>query len=143
MKIEYIDIQNYRKLKTCRIRLTDEETLLVGANNSGKTSAMDALIFFLDQRGRTAASIASGKSPSSRKLGAADFTLSNWHQLNQFGQAWANAEEVGEKISDWQPLCPTLDVWLKVEKNEVHRVRHLIPTLKWDGGLLGKVRTSP
>lgn len=137
MKIEYIDIQNYRKLKTCRIRLTEEETLLVGANNSGKTSAMDALIFFLDQRGRTAASIASGKSPSSRKLGAADFTLSNWHQLNQFGQAWANAEEVGEKISDWQPLCPTLDVWLKVEKNEVHRVRHLIPTLKWDGGLLG------
>ncbi|KPU05756.1 hypothetical protein AN697_05010 [Enterobacter cloacae subsp. cloacae] len=105
MKIEYIDIQNYRKLKTCRIRLTDEETLLVGANNSGKTSAMDALIFFLDQRGRTAASIASGRSPSSRKLGAADFTLSNWHQLNQFGQAWANAEDVGEKISDWL-TCP-------------------------------------
>jgi recombinational DNA repair ATPase RecF len=43
---EYIDIQNYRKLKTCRIRLTEEETLLVGANNSGKTSAMDALISF-------------------------------------------------------------------------------------------------
>ncbi|MFS7192153.1 AAA family ATPase [Serratia proteamaculans] len=137
MKIQYIDIQNYRKLKICRIRLTEEETLLVGANNSGKTSAMDALIFFLDQRGRTAADISSGKSPSSRKLGAADFTLSNWHKLNQFGQAWANAEEDGEKISDWQPLCPTLDVWLKVEKSEIHLVRHLIPTLKWDGGLLG------
>ncbi|SUB29309.1 AAA family ATPase [Yersinia wautersii] len=137
MKIEYIGIQNYRKLKTCRIRLTEEETLLVGANNSGKTSAMDALIFFLDQRGRTAASMVSGKSPSSRKLGAADFTLSNWHQLNQFGLAWANAEQAGEKISDWQPLCPTMDIWLKVEKSEIHRVRHLIPTLKWDGGLLG------
>lgn len=46
MKIVYIDIQNYRKLKSCRISLTEEETLLVGANNSGKTSAMDALIFF-------------------------------------------------------------------------------------------------
>ncbi|KYQ97645.1 hypothetical protein AWY96_03665 [Serratia plymuthica] len=137
MKIEYIDIQNYRKLKSCRIRLTEEETLLVGANNSGKTSAMDALIFFLDQRGRTAVGIASGKSPSPRELGAADFTLSNWHQINQFGQAWANAEVGGEIISDWQPLCPTLDVWLKVEKSEIHRVRHLIPTLKWDGGLLG------
>ncbi|HDL8054555.1 AAA family ATPase [Yersinia enterocolitica] len=133
MKIEYIDIQNYRKLKTCRIRLTEKETLLVGANNSGKTSAMDALIFFLDQRG----SMTSGKSPSSRKLGAADFTLSNWHQLNQFGVAWANAEQAGETISDWQHLCPTLDIWLKVEKSEIHRVRHLIPTLKWDGGLLG------
>ena len=137
MKIEYIDIQNYRKLKNCRIRLTEEETLLVGANNSGKTSAMDALIFFLDQRGRTASSMVSGKSQSSRKLGAADFTLSNWHQLNKFGLAWANAEQVGETISDWQPLCPTLDIWLKVEKSEIHRVRHLIPTLKWDGGLLG------
>ncbi|EOW7075817.1 AAA family ATPase [Yersinia enterocolitica] len=137
MKIEYIDIQNYRKLKTCRIHLAEKETLLVGANNSGKTSAMDALIFFLDQRGKTPASITSGKSLSSRKLGAADFTLSNWHQLNQFGKAWANAEEAGETISDWQPLCPTLDIWLKVEKSEIHRVRHLIPTLKWDGGLLG------
>jgi len=137
MKIEYIDIQNYRKLKTCRIRLAEKETLLVGANNSGKTSAMDALIFFLDQRGRTAASIASGKPSSSRKLGVADFTLSNWHQLNQFGQSWANAEANGQQISDWQPLCPTLDVWLKVDKSEIHRVRHLIPTLKWDGGLLG------
>ena len=136
MKIEYIDIQNYRKLKTCRIRLAEKETLLVGANNSGKTSAMDALIFFLDPRGRTAASVASGKS-SSRKLGAADFTLSNWHQLNQFGLAWANAEKFGETISDWQPLCPTLDIWLKVEKSEIHWVRRLIPTLKWDGGLLG------
>ena len=137
MKIEYIDIQNYRKLKACRICLTDKETLLVGANNSGKTSAMDALIFFLDQRGRTAASIVSGKPTSSRKLGAADFTLSNWHQLNQFGQAWATAADEGSKLSDWQPLCPTLDVWLKVEKSEIHRVRHIIPTLKWDGGLLG------
>ncbi|WP_407220380.1 AAA family ATPase [Enterobacter sp. CPE_E1214] len=137
MKIEYIDIQNYRKLKTCRIHLADKETLLVGANNSGKTSAMDALIFFLDQRGKTTASAASGKPTTSRKLGAADFTLSNWHMLNLFGLAWVNAQEAGEKIIDWQPLCPTLDVWLKVEKSEIHRVRHLIPTLKWDGGLLG------
>ncbi|HGV9229961.1 TPA: AAA family ATPase [Providencia rettgeri] len=137
MKIEYIDIQNYRKLKTCRISLTNKETLLVGANNSGKTSAMDALIFFLDQRGRTAGSMESGQVPSSRKIGAADFTLSNWHQLNKFGLAWANAEEIGEKISDWQPLCPTLDIWLHVEKSEIHQVRHLIPTLKWNGELLG------
>jgi len=137
MKIEFIDIQNYRKLKTCRVRLTDKETLLVGANNSGKTSAMDALIFFLGQRGRTATSMVADKVPSSRKLGVADFTLSNWHQLNKFGLAWANAEKTGELISDWQPLCPTLDIWLKVEKSEIHQVRHLIPTLKWNGELLG------
>ncbi|MCP9340122.1 AAA family ATPase [Stutzerimonas xanthomarina] len=137
MKIVYIDIQNYRKLKSCRISLTEAETLLVGANNSGKTSAMDALIFFLDQKGRSAASIASGEMPVSRKLSATDFTLSNWHQLNEFGRAWAAAEASGDQLGDWQPLCPTVDIWLQVEKNEIHRVSHLIPTLKWDGGLLG------
>ena len=50
MKIEFIDIQNYRKLKATRIYLGENETLFVGANNSGKTSAIDALITFLDQR---------------------------------------------------------------------------------------------
>lgn len=137
MKIVYIDIQNYRKLKSCRISLTEQETLLVGANNSGKTSAMDALIFFLDQKGRSASSIASGDAPASRKLSATDFTLSNWHQLNEFGRAWAAAEVSGDQLGDWQPLCPSVDIWLQVEKNEIHRVSHLIPTLKWDGGLLG------
>lgn len=138
MKIVYIDIQNYRKLKSCRISLTEEETLLVGANNSGKTSAMDALIFFLDQKGRSAASIASGDAPASRKLSATDFTLSNWHELNEFGKAWTSAEiGAGGQLHDWQPLCPTVDIWLQVEKDEIHRVSHLIPTLKWDGGLLG------
>jgi predicted ATP-dependent endonuclease of OLD family len=36
MKLQFIDIQNYRKLKSSRIHLGDDETLFVGANNSGK-----------------------------------------------------------------------------------------------------------
>ncbi|MDH3348051.1 MAG: ATP-binding protein [Desulfobulbaceae bacterium] len=47
MKIAFIDIQNFRKLKSCRVELSENKTLFVGANNSGKTSAMDALIIFL------------------------------------------------------------------------------------------------
>lgn len=39
MKIAFVDIQNFRKLKQCRIDLSEETTLFVGANNSGKTSA--------------------------------------------------------------------------------------------------------
>jgi predicted ATP-dependent endonuclease of OLD family len=47
MKIKFIAIQNFRKLKCSQINFSDKETLFVGTNNSGKTSAMDALINFL------------------------------------------------------------------------------------------------
>lgn len=43
MKILTINIQNFRKLLQCRIDFSEKTTIFVGANNSGKTSAMDAL----------------------------------------------------------------------------------------------------
>lgn len=137
MKIAYIDIQNYRKLKNSRLKLTTKETLLVGANNSGKTSAMDALILFLDQKSKNVSPFG-GEITQKRKLTATDFTLSNWNDLNEFGRSWLfETPANGNKLTDWQPYCPSLDVWLEVGRDEVHRVSHLIPTLKWEGGLLG------
>jgi recombinational DNA repair ATPase RecF len=53
MIISHVVIQNYRKLKCCRISFSEQETIFVGANNSGKTSAMDALIYFLDRNGES------------------------------------------------------------------------------------------
>ena len=50
MHIKRFDIQNFRKLKCCKIELSDKTTVFVGANNSGKTSAMDALAKFLSAR---------------------------------------------------------------------------------------------
>ncbi len=61
MVIDFIEIKNFRKLKSCRIDLSPKSTILVGANNSGKTSAMFALIKFLKKR----------------QLVIEDFTLSN------------------------------------------------------------------
>jgi predicted ATP-dependent endonuclease of OLD family len=52
LKISFIDIQNFRKLKCCHIGLGEKETVFVGANNSGKTSASDALIKFLEKNDR-------------------------------------------------------------------------------------------
>ncbi|WP_245940733.1 AAA family ATPase [Winogradskyella eximia] len=63
MHIEFLHIQNFRKLKNCRIDVAEKETVFVGANNSGKTSAMDALILFLTKN---------------RDFDFKDFTLSNW-----------------------------------------------------------------
>lgn len=128
MKISYVDIQNYRKLKCCRISFSDKETVFVGANNSGKTSAMDALIYFLSR-------------DAERKILATDFTMSNWSKINEFAESWRGNDlsaVKGMKISEWQSVCPSLDIWLEVDKErEVHLVCHLLPTLKWDGGLLG------
>lgn len=50
MNISSVYIQNFRKLYKCHIDLSKEKTLFVGANNSGKTSAMDALAKFLAGR---------------------------------------------------------------------------------------------
>lgn len=40
MHIQHIEIANFRKLNAVRVDLSGEKTVLVGANNSGKTSAM-------------------------------------------------------------------------------------------------------
>lgn len=135
MKISYVDVQNYRKLKSCRISLTDKETIFVGANNSGKTSAMDALIFFLDPRGKKSSEDET-RTPS-KKLLASDFTLSNWNLINSFGESWHSGSGTGNNLIEWQPLCPSIDIWMTVSEKEIHRVSHIIPTLKWAGGMLG------
>lgn len=125
MKISFVDIQNFRKLKHCRVEFAEEQTLLVGANNSGKTSATDALICFLDK---------------GKKITSTDFTLYNWVFLNKFAQSWMNQDPMvftGLELSDWQPYCPSLDVWIDADVKEVQRVSHIIPTLKWNGEPLG------
>ena len=50
MKISSVYIQNFKKLYRCKIDFSMDTTLFVGANNSGKTSAMDALGKFLADR---------------------------------------------------------------------------------------------
>ena len=133
MKIKFIEIQNFRKLKSCRVDLSEKETMFVGANNSGKTSAMDALIQFLKARD---------------SISTTDITLSNWFGMEEIGADWIKSNEEGNipslSLSKWEPFLPSLDIWLKVEENEIHYVTHLIPTLGWQGGLLGvRLRFEP
>ncbi|MFT6390324.1 MAG: putative ATP-dependent endonuclease of OLD family [Cellvibrionaceae bacterium] len=129
MKISHIDIQNFRKLKTCRVELADKSTIFVGANNSGKTSAMDALIMFL-------------KKSKHREISTTDITLSNWAAINKIASDWiTNASAEPPKPPDlslniWRPFLPAIDVWLNVDELQIHYVSHILPTLDWDGGLL-------
>lgn len=124
MKLEFVEIQNFRKLKSCRIDFSDSETLFVGANNSGKTSAMDALILFLKDR---------------KQFTTKDFTLSNWQGINNIGKDWIEQDDENPDTSKeaWINYLPQMDIWLNVGSNEIHYVNHLIPTLQWKEGILG------
>ena len=121
MHIAFIEIQNFRKLKACRVEIAQQETIFVGANNSGKTSAMDALILFL-------------KRSRHKDFATTDFTLSNWLSLDRLGKQWEKAaddEEPNIAVDAWLPFLPSIDVWLTADENDLHRVAHLLPTLDW------------
>lgn len=132
MKIDFIHIQNFRKLKDCRIDFSDKETIFVGANNSGKTTAMDAMIKFLKK---------------SNTFSTRDFTLSNWAEINKIGEEWIaepDPTKVDLSLNKWENQLPSIDIWLKVETNELHYINKLIPTLDWKGGILGvRLRYEP
>ena len=122
MRISSIYVQNFRKLQQCNIDFSKSTTLFVGANNSGKTSAMDAL----------------GKFLAGRDFVFNDFTISKRTAINTIGEEWADKEcKMPENLEKWDTLLPTMDVWLEVESSEIHYVASIIPTLKWRGGKLG------
>ena len=137
MEIQRFDICNFRKLENVQVELSSGQTVFVGANNSGKTSAMDALIFFLDRDKYSGAS-RTGLGKSGRRLNVTDFTVSNWLKLNSIGEAWieGNLSEAAS-IDDWVTQCPSVDVWIDASITDIVAVSHLIPTLDWKGEPLG------
>ena len=146
MQIDFIDIQNFRKLRSVRIKLANKQTIFVGANNSGKTTAMHALEKFLKQP-KERKEFSQSDEDASKWFVVEDFTLSNWEEINQLAFKWEGLAADAEPPSDltgWDSWLPTLDVWLKVESNEYHHVYKLIPTLDWSGGHLGiRLRLQP
>jgi len=119
MKLDNIEVQNFRKLKSARIDFSDKTTVLVGANNSGKTSAVSALrTFFI----------------TPKDLALRDISICNWSMIDKIGEKWLNGEEPDQQ---WVNILPQMDVWLDVPFAEIHRVVDILPTIDWKGGLLG------
>ncbi|CAE6864975.1 hypothetical protein R69746_08035 [Paraburkholderia aspalathi] len=131
MHIQHVEVGNFRKLKAVRIDFSEQKTVFVGANNSGKTSAMVALRRFLVE-------------PSEFTVN--DLTLSHWTKINESAAGWEAAVNGGDVPGtlDWSDVLPFLDVWLNVANNELHYVQKLLPTLDWNGGHLGvRLRLEP
>ena len=115
--------------------MDEKETILVGANNSGKTAAMNAIMWFLK----------SGKSFKTK-----DFTLSNWSAINQIGQEWIDVDDPFNSdltIERWSDYLPFLDVWIKLEDSQdenVNLVRELFVSLDSDPSQVGmRIRFEP
>lgn len=130
MHIDFVEVANFRKLLAVRVDFAKESTVLVGANNSGKSSAMIALRRFLvDQR----------------NFSINDFTLCHWSTIDAVGKAWEEEVAGAEPADfDWGSVVPFLDVWLHVPEEQLHFAQKILPTLDWDGSALGvRLRYEP
>lgn len=126
MKIHSIHIKNFRKLKNCHIDFGEKETVFVGANNSGKTSAISAIVWFLK---------------NNEKFTLKEFTATNWALIDRLGDQWLTNDPIDDTLLDshqWDDIVPSLDIWIDVADGEQYRVNHLIPSLStWDGKVVG------
>jgi predicted ATP-dependent endonuclease of OLD family len=130
MHIQHVEIGNFRKLQAVRVDFAEETTVFVGANNSGKTSAMVALRHFLVDR---------------TDFSINDFTLSHWAKLDAMAAAWEKYVPGEEELEfNWGDVLPHLDVWLNVPTVDLHHVQKILPTLDWAGAPIGvRLRYEP
>jgi predicted ATP-dependent endonuclease of OLD family len=130
MHIQHVEIGNFRKLQSVRIDFSEETTIFVGANNSGKTSAMVALRRFLVYR---------------TEFSVNDFTLTHWRKLDTVASAW-EAQPTDEEPTPfaWGDVLPFVDVWLSVPTAELHYVQRILPTIDGDLSNIGvRLRYEP
>lgn len=111
MHLKKLCLRNFRRLRNVVIDLASDISIFVGANNSGKTSAGHALQLFTE-RG---------------KFSVHDFSADEWQQIVAYGNGDPNA------------VLPTIeaDIWLEISADDIHRVIDLLPSLAWEGSLVG------
>lgn len=125
MKITSFFLKNYRRLADVSLVLDDKTTVLVGANNSGKTSCIGALHTFL-------------KSPDNLKV--RDISKQNWKEIQKLGKQIEKEFLTSEKIQELSDalvsLLPRLDIEITADVSEAYKVRDILPDLEWRGGTL-------
>lgn len=105
-------LRNFRRLENVEINLEKKETIFVGANNAGKTSATAAFRLFVS---------------NDRDFKIHDFSSPLIAEIDKFGKAdIQQVEELGVKL----PIIE-LDLWFTVSPSvEYGRVAHFLPSLK-------------
>ncbi|MBW0252467.1 ATP-dependent endonuclease [Cellulomonas sp. PS-H5] len=113
MHIKAFRVENFRRLRNVRVDLERDQTVFVGANNSGKTSATHLFQLFLGQQPRPPFQIY-------------DFTADCWARFNAVdADPWTELPKI------------TFDLWFDVDEDNLHRVLELLPSLDWNGEPVG------
>lgn len=141
IRLRFVELCKFRRLGKVQLKLDQQTTILVGANNSGKTSILTALRHFLSE---------------SVAFGAFDISLSQWPALRELGIKWEALTEdpatAAPKLDDdWEgqlatllSAMPTLDLWFDAEAGMFHYVRPFLSKLVWKGGAVGiRLRLEP
>ncbi|AYH08198.1 ATP-dependent endonuclease [Pectobacterium parmentieri] len=140
IRLACVEVCNFRRLACTRLDLDEGTTILVGANNSGKTSLLTVLRNFL------------GDSPGFRPY---DLSLSQWAKLRELSKAWESlTEDPTTDTKDtqiWEVQLRTLlncmpfaDLWFNAKEGAYSYVAPYITSLKWEGGPVGvRVRLEP
>lgn len=125
MKISSFKITNYRRLYNTELVLDDQKTILVGANNSGKTSCIGALHTFLVRP---------------ENLRVRDISKQNWQSLLAIGtelcEEQISTEHLEALAARLTGILPTIDVTISAEVGEAYKARAILPHLEWRGGEL-------
>ena len=140
IRLACVEVCNFRRLATTRLELDAATTILVGANNSGKTSLLTVLRNFLSE---------------SSGFRAFDISLSQWEKLRELSQLWEaldedpttdlkDAEKWEEQYRQLMACMPYIDLWFDAREGAYNHVAPFITTLKWSGGAVGvRVRLEP
>jgi putative ATP-dependent endonuclease of OLD family len=113
LKITKIQIKNFRLLKDFSLDLEDELSLIIGKNNTGKTSVLTALDKFLNQSGL-------------RSITLDDFNVELKKMLLQY---LSGSKELPTE-NGYQPLGIELKVYIDyTEQDDLSQVRSLIMSL--------------
>lgn len=123
MHLHSYRLKNFRRLKDAHIELADDISIFVGSNNSGKTSATQAIHAF----------VTGGKD----RFSLYDFSSSCWKTFDEAGSINL-AEPVPEGFS-----LPSidLDLWFEVAAPDLYLVIPLLPSAAWEGTKVG-IRVS-
>lgn len=123
MHLHSYRLRNFRRLRDVHVELSSDISIFVGANNSGKTSATQAMQMFLS----------GGKDAFSLY----DFSSHVWAQLDEIG------EREGE-VAEAEFPTVSLDIWLEVGAEDLYLVIPILPSTAWAGTLVGvRVELAP
>lgn len=118
MKLQAYRLQNYRRLRDVVIELDDEISIFVGANNSGKTSAVQGLYSML--RGEA------------KKFELFDFSAALWAEIDAVGRMPPGDEDAPKRLPSI-----LLDLWFRVGEDDLATAMSLLPSTEWDGKCVG------